>query len=722
MAQSDYKDTSDEIQETIVNSEDLREEVYEWPKDPIFHCIGQLLITYDYNQYGKYKKTAIGTGTVFHVQQIANSTHQKAFVLTAAHNAYHKIMHCKNCNYYMEKNSSCDGCGEVPTKDSYKYINATDISFKRRSISANQQEFGTPEERYNCHVEYKEHREIYTEFPSIKSGYDWCILSFICKDNYYEQYVSNITIRPTCEIWNKCARFNIFGYPCYTPLKKLKQNEKRTLNNGMYGMSSNQVSKMKLEMDDMGTINLFLRQSAIDTEGGQSGAAIFCKTEHFVESHSIQAKTIIFSIHVGGSVKGKFNVGTIITNDILCKIYNICGIPTNITRVTGMDKKKVWNPMKAAKKVTFKVHVGIDFGEDGTGIAFAFPDGKIIWQQSQIKNANIKEKTSMLLDPNPPYKLIAFGLEATKKYISMSDKKLLYFENFKSLLHKQQLNKNGGDYGDEKQHENKCTWCLKAENETLVPTQIVLTRALEYVKLIVTTILKNSGVINNDGDIQWIITVPDIVSNVQLLMSLMSVAAEQAGMKDNDIIDHVLVTTESECLSIAARKTVALEKKEKYILLDSGINISCIAGYIVIDEYSVKPITPTQIGNWGLNCIDDAFSKLLGSVFGYALIYEFKTKLSDQWKILEDNFNKATLYYDGTKPLKVALGNEFINFVENKNNIIEDIVDSFKYNNKHDLVEYDEGIIQLSTEVWDDLLGNAKQPMLKKIAKLLKIK
>eukprot|EP01084_Bolivina_argentea_P121016 214531_1 len=318
---NELEDFADEIQEVIVNKTDLREPGYEFNDNDIYECIGQLRMVYNYSEHGNYKPEATGSGTVFYVQNTSDSDTRKAFILTAAHNVRHKIIHCSSCDYYMDiKHTKCRGCNATVTKNDLKLINPTEITFKRRSRK--QHSFGHREQRYDdCIVEYI-NDEKYKQFYSIKSGYDWCILSIIDKHNYYNKFVSNIMILPTTEIWNKCLRFDICGYPCYKPSKFLTDEEekteitekKRTLNNGLYGMSSNQIKKMKFQSDDMGTTNIFIHQTAIDTEGGQSGACFFCKGENLKKDISndwLRKKTIIFSIHVGGSVKGKFNVGTV---------------------------------------------------------------------------------------------------------------------------------------------------------------------------------------------------------------------------------------------------------------------------------------------------------------------------------------------------------------------------------------------------------------------------
>eukprot|EP01084_Bolivina_argentea_P150989 263602_1 len=88
--------------------------------------------------------------------------------------------------------------------------------------------------------------------------------------------------------------------------------------------------------------------------------------------------------------------------------------------LSEMAKVDTWDPLKTTK-TEFQAYVGIDFGTDGTGFAIALPSGKIIMNQKITKDLNIKDRTNILLRPNPPYKMIAFGKAATDKYSGTKD-------------------------------------------------------------------------------------------------------------------------------------------------------------------------------------------------------------------------------------------------------------------------------------------------------------
>merc|ERR1719204_1916712 len=114
-------------------------------------------------------------------------------------------------------------------------------------------------------------------------------------------------------------------------------------------------------------------------------------------------------------------------------------------------------------KGNFRVVVGIDFGTDGSGVAWALNDGsgQVFVDQEMNDNSQFidtKTKTNILLDEEGNF--IAFGREATEKYIrqfeddeSASDDdesaqaaqaksaSWLYFSQFKMALYKAAIKK-----------------------------------------------------------------------------------------------------------------------------------------------------------------------------------------------------------------------------------------------------------------------------------------
>ena len=86
----------------------------------------------------------------------------------------------------------------------------------------------------------------------------------------------------------------------------------------------------------------------------------------------------------------------------------------------------------------FQVYVGIDFGTDGTGLAYALPTGEVFVHQKwkgYKRSVEVKPKTRILLDAGGNF--LAFGQPATNSYITMGGEKTgwMLFERFKMALY-----------------------------------------------------------------------------------------------------------------------------------------------------------------------------------------------------------------------------------------------------------------------------------------------
>eukprot|EP01084_Bolivina_argentea_P218596 370904_1 len=372
----------------------------------------------------------------------------------------------------------------------------------------------------------------------------------------------------------------------------------------------------------MDTMNYFLCQTCIDTEGGQSGAAIFCERKYLNNSLRIK-QTVIFGIHVGGSEAKKYNVGTVITNEMLCKIYDICGIKTTISQVdeTEMKLNDTWNPLNAKTRKEFKAHVGIDFSVDGIGVAVGFPSGEVIWQESQVNNPNMKEKPSILLQCKPSYKLIAFGLEATEKYESIKNENILYFDNFIVACHCVRYEDDEKEYKENIDKKSTISM-LQAENGEFVATKTVFTIVVEYIKKNIMETLKKLVNTNNVTDVEWILSIPHFWSQRK---SIMLQVMQEVGITKQNIVDHTIVVTHPQTSSIVAREIYNFQEGTKYILFDVGEETSYIACYIVIGNMC-KHIYPPQMIEIGFNSVDRAFYDKLREMFGKETVAEFSLK------------------------------------------------------------------------------------------------
>jgi len=224
----------------------------------------------------------------------------------------------------------------------------------------------------------------------------------------------------------------------------------------------------------------------------------------------------------------------------------------------------------------FQVYVGIDFGTDGTGLAYALPDGTTFVHQKwkgYKRSVEVKPKTRILLDAAGNF--LAFGQPATNSYITMGGGSTgwMLFERFKMALYDQPAKdedgdgRKGGDDLDESgkdrqtRHDIKDT--LTAINGTEFPSDRVFVEALKYIKSQVFKFFtKNKLQIDRIDDIQWILTVPAIWS--EKAKYKMEQWAFRAGLINKEIPNHLKIVYEPDCASLSIQYEIQkLKKKEK---------------------------------------------------------------------------------------------------------------------------------------------------------------
>ena len=101
---------------------------------------------------------------------------------------------------------------------------------------------------------------------------------------------------------NNCGKINIFGYPAM-----------ESFENKMYGMES--IDNDFVVKIYSKTNQKYLEQKEIDTSRGQSGSVLWIKPN--------KTETIIFGIHGGGNKKKKYNIATLLDENILYHINKI---------------------------------------------------------------------------------------------------------------------------------------------------------------------------------------------------------------------------------------------------------------------------------------------------------------------------------------------------------------------------------------------------------------
>jgi len=267
---------------------------------------------------------------------------------------------------------------------------------------------------------------------------------------------------------------------------------------------------------------------------------------------------------------------------------------------SGASKKESVNLEEWNKKGDFQVVVGIDFGTDGSGVAWAMTDGngEVFVDQEINGNAqfvDIKTKTNILLNEDGEF--IAFGREATEKYIrqieddeddsgdesepSSKGKKAaswLYFSQFKMALYKSAIKKQAeatkqgpdDEYGDRKDDEKDAMKTdikrkIKAANGKKLASRTVFVSALRFMKEHAFNMFKRHNVeIEDRTKIKWVLTVPAIWSDTS--KGLMESWAVEAGLvTDHTVLNQLVIAYEPDCASFSIRQEIlsALEKRRR---------------------------------------------------------------------------------------------------------------------------------------------------------------
>ncbi|ETN98748.1 putative chaperone protein, partial [Reticulomyxa filosa] len=297
----------------------------------------------------------------------------------------------------------------------------------------------------------------------------------------------------------------------------------------------------------------------------------------------------------------------------------------------------------------------IDFGTDGTGVAYSFSDGKVYTKKWPGRMLAEKNKTNLLLDKDGNF--VAFGQEATDRYTSSVDSSLEFYERFKMALYNNMPDEIGDGKYDDDTKEQDLEPYLIAANGKKRKTLDVLKQVFTFLRESIMKILRDSTLVEKIEEVQWVVTVPAIWSNTA--KNSMREAALLAGLISDSISDHLLI---------------AFEPGDKYILLDLGGGTADIACHRVLDEKSVSQIYAPSGGPWGSTYIDDAFWGLLCEIFGREIMEEFKTKYSNEHVQLIENFRLAKHSYNPTSPdtPKIKVGN-MISFMKTHKVSLEDI-------------------------------------------------
>eukprot|EP01084_Bolivina_argentea_P257940 434659_1 len=291
-----YEDSDDCLQESFIDPTIRGRRKPVWnsknANDDIIKCIGSLSIVYD-NDKLTQTETCCGTATIININD-----NGYGFLLTAAHNAFQFVRKCQSCGNttISRKCRKCDAkCMKLKPK---QLIKATEITFSQRCTEKTN--FGNEREIYVVE-DFVIRKSMYEKYSSGKDGYDICIMKIKCKGDIESAKYKNICKRiqlvedPNFGSTLK-AKLHIYGYPY-----------DKGDGNQMYGMS-NEMGSNEMDCHNFRVVKndktgkYFIENHSIDTQAGQSGAAIWTYLKGVCSMFNI------YGVHVGGKQEDKLGV------------------------------------------------------------------------------------------------------------------------------------------------------------------------------------------------------------------------------------------------------------------------------------------------------------------------------------------------------------------------------------------------------------------------------
>eukprot|EP01084_Bolivina_argentea_P186546 321527_1 len=425
----------------------------------------------------------------------------------------------------------------------------------------------------------------------------------------------------------------------------------------------------------------------------------------------------------------------------------------------------------------FKIYVAIDFGTDGTGLAYCLPNATT--QKIHIHNkwkrwnsskqyesewdeiSKIKPKTAILLDKDGKFR--AFGDNAIKIYLLLKDNTMMLFEHFKMHLY----NKPHYVDDDEKKQNTQVHFnqYLTAKNGKQYKSSLVFIEALKHLKKEAFHVFTlNKLGIKNNKDVCWILTVPAIWDDIA--KAKMRKWAIAAGMVDPNVRNNLLLRYEPDCASLSIQfdmnnneKTVAnfisnptdgsiedtnddekvnykkyqkkLRKNDKYILVDAGSGTVDIACHQILDKNnSVRELLHPSGGPWGDMYIDTYFMQILYKIFDKKWIEDFNHDEPNSYLTLLENFRRAKWNFEefhDTDGHYVTLPVEFVEYIEEKLQKsdrqlkdIEKVVDKFVFHGEKHCFKLDADQFKMNYKIWKQYLFDLlMEPIIKQCKKLL---
>eukprot|EP01084_Bolivina_argentea_P161208 280667_1 len=394
--------------------------------------------------------------------------------------------------------------------------------------------------------------------------------------------------------------------------------------------------------------------------------------------------------------------------------------------------------------IDFKVKIGIDFGTDGLGLAFALKgdDNIKIYNQQSDKHKHYsyasKIKTQILF--NDTNKAISFGNDAKQMYKKLTKKEIhswKLFQRFKPLLEDvlQDTEHDDMKSNDNTNNIQELTAINggKCELETvfIAMFQHLHNEAKNYIQTL------TSDEISNE-EIQWIIAMPGIWS--QKTCNRMKEFILKSGLVYKYIKNQCKMVWESDCAILSIQNNLCVSNKnqndektdekqplfmkgDKYILIDAGAVIVDISVCQIVNKFTIKELIPPRGGYWGSYFIDDQYIQLLEHIFSGEWITEFKKQRPDIYGEIIHNFQtvKMSFFEDENETIyDCPLPNDFCEFLEEKC-FLENCQVEDKVNQAFRKINFVDECLEIDVCIWKKMFDSMIIEIIKDISEILQL-
>ncbi|XP_022321480.2 heat shock 70 kDa protein 12A-like isoform X1 [Crassostrea virginica] len=316
-------------------------------------------------------------------------------------------------------------------------------------------------------------------------------------------------------------------------------------------------------------------------------------------------------------------------------------VPTDSNRpVVSNESNRPVVPTGSSRNKDKLMVCAIDFGTTYSGYAYSMRSDtmKIFcpqWTSGTSTLVSYKTPTTVLLDRDEEF--VAFGYDAEKMYSEYVEEDeaddYFYFRRFKMMLYEKTM----------KEKLSTETQVSDIRGKKL-PAVVVFSHAIKYLKDHLHDALNTKGIDIQDGDIEWVLTVPAIWNDPA--KQFMRQAAEMAEIDSNCLV----IALEPEAASIFC-KELPVEKFEegssnidvfspgkRYLVLDAGGGTIDITVHEVKGKGKLQELSRASGGDWGGITVDRTFRKMLTDIVGVKFLDDYCNENTSEYIELFKDF------------------------------------------------------------------------------------